>query len=104
MPKCNIDELTEKVFEPIEVTLDEKEYIITTLPSEALDFIMDATENPSKIRSSFAKLIGGDEKDFRKTDFRKLTAATGFIMESVRTQIQSYQSKNVPGESVASNR
>ena len=101
MPRMNIDELTEKVFEPIEFTLDGKEYTITTLPSEALDTIMDATENPSKIRGSFAQLIGGNEKDFKKTDFRKLVAAAGFVMNSVRDQIQSYQSKNVQGEDVA---
>ena len=100
MPKTNIDELTEKVFEPIEFTLDGKDYKITTLPSEALDTIMDATDNPGKIRNSFAKLIGGDEKEFKKTDFRKLVAAAGFIMSAVREQIRLYQSKNVQGESV----
>ena len=100
MPKVNVDELTEKLFDPIELTFEGKEYKITVLPSEILDTLMATLDNPSLVRKSFAEMVSVDEKLFKKTDFRKIAVATGAIMKEVRKQITAYTSKNGQGESV----
>ena len=99
MPSLNIDELAKKLFEPITITLDGKEYVITTLPSEALDGMSPDSRDVNAVRKFLATTLGVNEKDLKKTDYRKLIAAGLFIMSEAKKQIQSY-TKNVPGESV----
>ena len=101
MTVMNIDELAEKQFGCIEVILDGVSYKITVLPSDMLDSVVGNPEDPRVIRQTFAKMVGKKEEDFKKTDFRKLVSAVSYVMEQLRTQVEAYQSKNVPGESVS---
>lgn len=101
MPSMNVDELAEKLFEPISVTLDGKEYTITTLPSEALDGMDPESGDINAVRKFLASVFNVSEKEFKKTDYRKLIAAGTFVMVEARKQVQAYTSKNEQGESVS---
>ena len=100
MPSMNIDELAEKLFEPIMVTIDGKEYTVTTMPSEAFDGMNPESGDINAVRKFLANVLNVDEKKFKKTDYRKITAAGTFIMREARKQVESYTSKNEQGEGV----
>ncbi len=101
MPKINIDEQYSSLFEPIEFTLDGVDYRVDKIEAATLESLADNIENPRGMRECFALLVGCDKKEFNKTDFRKLALAMRFINESMKEQLEEFQSKNVPGESVS---
>jgi len=106
MPKMNIDEEAKRLFEPIEVTFDEKTYTVTSIKTEILEALATSKDNPKKvdgalIRHTLEGMLGVDEGTFKKTDFKKLVMATRFINESAQKQIKAISGKNVPGEGAA---
>lgn len=100
MPSMNVDELAEKLFEPISVTINGNEYTITTMPSEAFDGMDPENMSINSARKALASMLSVTEKEFKKVDYRKITIAAGFIMEEATKQISAYRSKNVPGGDV----
>ena len=100
MPSMNIDELAGKIFKPISITLDGKEYTIVSMPSDAFDGMNPETMNINSARKALAGMLSVEEKVFKKTDFRLISVAAGYIMKQARKQIEAYVSKNDPGEDV----
>ena len=94
MPKFNIDEQYQKLFEPIVVTVDSVDYTVGKIEAETLESMVANVNNPSGMRKAFAKLVNVDEKNFRKTDFRLLALAMRAINETMTEQLGKFQSKN----------
>jgi len=101
MPKVNIDDMVRDLFEPIIFTLDGKEYTIEVIPSEALDKLDPNSTDINAVRKVLAEILGVKEETFKKVDYRKLIAATGYIMSIARKQVEAYQSKNEQRGNVA---
>ncbi len=100
MPTMDIDKEVARIFEPIIVIIDETEYVITKIESGVLEAIIDSRDKPAGMRTNFEQLVGAAKNTFKSSDFKKLTLAMRFITTSVMEQLNEFQSKNVPGESV----
>ena len=101
MPKLNIDAEAKRIFQPIEFTLDGKDYVVNKVECDALDDLMNSAGSPRGMRKAFAALLGVDSDEFKHTDVNKLTLAMRHINKSTSEAIESLDSKNVPKESVA---
>lgn len=102
MPRLNIDE-QKSLFEPIEITLEGKTYIITKVTGELLNKVTKLAESregkidvtvPAK---QFALFAGIDEKELKDIDLRKIGVALSFITKEITKQIQGVEEKKVPG-------
>ncbi|NCC60055.1 MAG: hypothetical protein EOM12_03765 [Verrucomicrobiae bacterium] len=86
MPKLNIDEL-KQLSEPIEVTLEGKDYAVTKISSELMESVTALAKEDSKEPDILAKqlgmLLGVDAAEFKSVDVRKLGRAIKFITETV---------------------
>ena len=96
MPKFNVDE---KIFEPIELTLNGKEYKLTEVSREKIKKVQEIgkavkeggaenTDNLSAAARQLGVLLDVNPKEFDNVDMRKLGAAIRFITETVTEQIQ----------------
>ncbi len=103
MARMNIDEETARIFTPIEITLDEKDYSITKIESVVLESIIDSGANPRAMREAFAALVEAKKDVFKHTDTRKLTLAMKYITEVTKEQLEKLDSKNVPKEGAVKN-
>jgi hypothetical protein len=73
--RFNADEATKALFEPIEITIDGKDYSIESLPADLIEGLAENTgvaEDDKSYSKALAKLIGVAPKTFEKTDVRKL--------------------------------
>ena len=87
MPRLNIDEQTQ-LAEPIEITLDGKEYTISKITVDLMDRVTSLQKEkdgdlnvPIK---QLALLIGASEKDLKGIDIRKIGRALEFITNSIK--------------------
>lgn len=101
MPRLNVDE-QKSLFEPIEITLEGKTYVITKVTSKMLSEVTKLAEpSGGKVDitapiKQFAMLTGAKEKELEDMDLRKIGAALNFIVKEVTRQIQGTEEKNIP--------
>lgn len=100
MPKMNVDEEAKRLFEPIELVIDGEDYVVGKIEADILESLVDNVESPNGMRIGIARLLGVDEKKFKKTDFRVLGVAMQFINKCMTEQLEKFKAKNVQGESV----
>lgn len=92
MPKYNADE----AFEPIEITLDGKNYVITSLSQETLEQIREMSgkegEGEADYKVVYAQLgllLSCPPEEFIGKDIRKLTGILRYIQKSIQDQVES---------------
>ncbi len=112
MPKLNLDEFSDKLFEPITITIDGREYTVPKVTAEVLDKLTSATgidynkladvaikqndfkaafdfyklakENkPNSLCGQLSDILGVDKKTFAKTDITKIVGAIRFISDNI---------------------
>lgn len=89
----NIDEIAEKLFEPIGVVIDGKQYETNELMPEVMDTIMNTARKPDEnvsittIGKQLAIFFNVNENTFAKTDVRKALKAINFITDEVAKQL-----------------
>jgi len=101
MPKFNADE-AKSLNEPIEFTLNGKEYKIDSLMPETLrdvQAVLDDTDSDnSDIEIIHSKqlgiLTGEDPAEFMEIDVRKTTAVLSFVMDCVTVGAKSAEKKD----------
>ncbi|MCX5657847.1 MAG: hypothetical protein NTZ48_06460 [Candidatus Omnitrophica bacterium] len=84
MPKINIDD-NKSLYEPIEITLEGKTYVIEKITKEALDQIAEEKTDALK---QFAILTGANVEDLKKVDIRKIGHALKFIQEKITASLE----------------
>ena len=98
MPKFNADST---IFEPIEVTLNNKVYTVGKITQEKLRSVRklgeDDPENPSIVCNQLAIFFDCEVSEFEAIDFRVLAKVSNFVMNSVSEQT-AVQAKNGSGE------
>lgn len=89
MPKLNADE---KVFDPIEITLGGKTYVITEITQDMFDELQRiAKENQGgtdAVLQQLAVFLGANLEDLRKIDLRRAGAVLRFLTETVTAQAE----------------
>lgn len=106
MPKFNADELN---YEPIEIVLNEKTYLVTEVKQDMFDRIKEASkraqasidagdEDINIIYEQLGIILNVDPAEFKGTDLRKASATVRFLTETITKQVEG-SSKNVSGES-----
>jgi len=91
MPKLNIDEQT-KVFEPIEITLEGKTYVIEKITDDMMIEVVNMSKGEGAndvrtVKKQLAFLLNTDEKSFKGVDLRKLGKAVQFITSTITEQL-----------------
>lgn len=89
MPKLNVDEI-KQLAEPIEVTIDGKDYKIEKLST---DLMNRATEEKTDPNKQLAILLGTDTGEFMAVDIRKVGKALEFITQVIK---EGLERKNAP--------
>lgn len=98
MGKFNAD--TEVLHDPIEITLDGKEYKIEKVTTDMMDAAMEGTdalkdtENIDVLCRQLAVFIGGKPEDYRGIDVRKVGAVLKYITDEVKNSIDGMKPKN----------
>jgi len=102
MPKFNIDE-QKSLFEPIEIILNSKQYIIKEVSSETLSKVMELGKKAKGDKDNidaniaikqFALLAKVDEEKLKKIDIRKIGMALNFITKEITKQTEDIAGKN----------
>lgn len=98
MPKFNVDD-EKGLYDPIEITLEGKEYRIEKITTDMMDAVTkDAKDNSADdigvLCRQLAIFIGGDPEDYRGIDIRKIGAVLKFITDEVRSAIEGMKPKN----------
>jgi len=86
--KLNVDSIAE----PIELTIDGKEYVVAKLTSDLLNKVAKLAENKDDVRSpikQLALLLGISDAELDSIDIRKIGKALQFITESIREDIEA---------------
>ena len=99
MPKMNVDEEAKRLFEPIELVIDGKDYVVAKIEADTLESLVDDVEKPSGMRVGIARLLGVDAKEFKRTDIRVLGIAMQFINSCMEGQLEKFKAKNAQRES-----
>jgi hypothetical protein len=118
MPKLNLDEFSEKLFEPITITIGGKEYTVTKVTEEILGKLTEAvgidynkladvaleqndykaaldyyklakTEKTNSLRGQLSDILGVHKDTFNKTDIRQIAAAIRFISGNIMKGIEA---------------
>lgn len=102
MPKKNFDDVS--LFEPIEFTLEGKDYVIKKVTSKMMqDATKSSKDNPDSLdvlAEQVAVFTGAPKEEFQSVDIRKLGAVIQFIVGTFNEQVKN--EKNVPGAGVKS--
>jgi len=95
MPKFDADTL----FDPIEITLDGKEYTVPKVTQGLIDSAgsvgKDGEDDKNVLARQVSVLLGVDADAFVQTDIRKLGAIAKFFFETITGELESISSKNV---------
>ena len=85
MPKLNLDEFSEKLFEPITITVDRKEYTVPKVTAEVLDKLTSASkeERTTSLCRQLSDILGVHKDTFIKIDIRQIVAAIRFISDNI---------------------
>ena len=100
MPKFNVDEKNE-LFEPIEIIIDGKEYQIDKITQKMLDNInktVDDKDDSYTLSKQLAIMLSVDQKEFKDTDIRKMSAVIRYITEQITKDIEENPTKNKSGK------
>lgn len=104
MPKLNLDEFSEKLFQPITITVGGKEYTVPKVTAEVLDKLTSASkeEKTTSLCRQLSDILGVDKNTFVKTDIRQIVAAIRFISDNITKDMEA-DPKNfiVAGENTA---
>lgn len=104
MPSLNLDEFSEKLFEPITITIGGKEYTVPKVTAEVLDKLTSAAkeEKTNSLCNQLSDILDVDKKTFVKTDIRQIVAAIRFISDNI-TKGMDADPKNfiVAGENIS---
>lgn len=96
MPRVDINAQAAKIFKPVEVTVDGKDYDIEKIESHVLESLVSASK-PRDMREAIADLCGVKADAFKHTDTRVLTLVVRQITKETKEQLDELDSKNVPG-------
>lgn len=95
--RIDIDSITAEMFPAITVVLGKKEYTVASVTEDDMQAFAQAQENNTKLSALLAKLVGADEGEFAKTDFRVISVAITKIIEQFNSQVgEVTQGKNAP--------
>ena len=85
MPSLNLDEFSEKLFEPITITIGGKEYTVPKVTAEVLDKLTSAAkeEKSTSLCRQLSDILDVDKNVFNKTDIRQIVAAIRFISDNI---------------------
>lgn len=106
MAKLNIDE-EKSLFEPIEFTLDGKNYKVEKVTEEMMDKatkVADAGKDEGKdelrvLAEQLAVFTGKNSKEFKTVDVRKLGIAIKFINDELVKGFEGTEKKVLKGKS-----
>jgi hypothetical protein len=89
MPKYNADEQTQ-LAEPIQVTIDGKEYTVEKVPADLLHKVDDVakTGGIDAPYQQLALLLGVDPTELMGADIRKIGAVLQFITDSIQEGVK----------------
>ena len=117
MPSLNLDEFSEKLFEPITITIGGKEYTVPKVTAEVLDKLTSAVgvdynklaeeaikqgnfekatefnklakqEKTNSLCRQLSDILGVDKNAFVKTDIRQIVAAIRFISDNITKNME----------------
>lgn len=102
MPKFNADE---QVFEPIELVLEGKTYVvkevkqgmfdeIKRIADEAMKKIKKGEEDINVVFKQLGLILSTDPKELEGIDVRKASAALRYLSEEIRNQVSGEKAKN----------
>lgn len=131
MPKLNLDEFSEKLFDPITITVGGKEYTVPKVTAEVLDKLTSASgvdynklateaikqgnfavaadfyklvkeEKTTSLCRQLSDILGVQKDTFIKTDIRQIVAAIRFISDNITKDMEA-DPKNfiVAGENIS---
>ena len=85
MPRLNLDEFSEKLFEPITITVGGKTYTVPTVTAEVLDKLTSAAKEEKTISlcRQLSDILGVHKDTFIKTHIRQIVAAIRFISDNI---------------------
>lgn len=85
MPKLNLDEFSEKLFEPITITVGGKIYTVPTVTAEVLDKLTASSkdDNSKSLCRQLSDILSVDKNTFVKIDIRQIVAAIRFISDNI---------------------
>lgn len=87
MPKYNVDE-QKQLAEPIEITLEGKDYKVGKVTTELLNKVNTLREaGVDAAAKQLAVLVDVDEKEFAGVDIRKVGNALAYITDSIQKSI-----------------
>jgi len=96
LAKYNADEKT-SLFEPIEITLEGKKYVIEKITDNMLSAVMTLGKknDANTLSKQLSILLNADEKEFKNIDVRKLGNVLKFITDEYTKSISiKGESKN----------
>lgn len=96
MPHLNIDE-QKSLFEPIEIVLEGKTYVIAKVTSKMIQEVTKAGEatDISTISKQLSIFLNEKPEIFKDIDLRKLGAVVRFITDTITKQLEGSEGKNV---------
>lgn len=97
MPKLNVDE-QKSLFEPIEIVLEGKTYVISKVTTEMIKEVTKAGEvnDISTISKQLSVFLNEKPEAFKDIDLRKLGAVVGFISDTITKQLEGREEKKAP--------
>jgi len=79
MAKLNTDEK----YEPIEITIEGREFKIEKITKETMDKVAAIEKNNDSVFYQFAIITGSNVEEIKKFDFRKVGSALEFINQQI---------------------
>lgn len=83
--KFNVDE-QKQLFEPIEITIESKTYILEKVTVDLMDKVVELSnskENDTPLKQ-LALLLNTEADEFKAVDVRKISKVLQFITESIK--------------------
>ncbi|MBA7556629.1 hypothetical protein ES705_49345 [subsurface metagenome] len=95
MPKLNVDE-QKSLYEPIEIVLEGKAYVIEKVTTEMVEEVTNAgeTNDVTTISKQLSIFLKEKPEAFKNIDLRKLGAVIRFISETITKQLEGHEEKN----------
>jgi len=95
MPKLNVDE-QKSLFEPIEIVLEGKTYVISKVTSEMIKEVTKAgeTNDIGTVSKQLSVFLNEKPETFKDIDLRKLGAVVRFISDTITKQLEGTEPKN----------
>ncbi len=96
MPKMNLDEMVESLFEPITLVIGGVEYAVNKVTADTLKMdVAEGSDDTTAGGRQLAKILGVEATTFDHTDLRVIGVAVKFVTDEITKQM-GMPVKNLP--------